>query len=387
MDLVRPLGLGGIHCAVVAGPGDVSRHSRFTEAVLDWVDPWNHPEALVERLLSFARTQSAKPVLYYEGDWDLLLVSRFREQLESGFRFVVADAALVEALVDKSEFQELASRADLPVPPSRRISASRMSRHDLDLRFPIVLKPLTRQMAIWRPVAGSAKALYVEDEAELEKVWPRLAESAIELLAQELVPGPESAIESYHAYIDADGEVVGEFTGKKIRTYPQSFGFSTALEITAHRDVAELGRDLAARLRLSGVAKFDFKRGRNGELYLLEVNPRFNLWHHPGAKAGVNLPALVYHDLVGLPRPAARTARPGVRWCHQLHDARAARAEGMSLLQWLPWASRCEAKSAVAWDDPMPMVYGLLARVRGAAKRRMRRDNGDVPASLTRTSP
>ena len=56
----------------------------------------------------------------------------------------------------------------------------------------------------------------------------------------------------------------------------------------------ELGRTLVQRLGLRGVAKFDFKRAADGRLFLLEVNPRFNLWHHPGALAGVNLPALVF---------------------------------------------------------------------------------------------
>ena len=46
-----------------------------------------------------------------------------------------------------------------------------------------------------------------------------------------------------------------------------------------------------AALGLRGVAKLDFKRTAAGELVLLEVNPRFNLWHLPGAVAGVNLPA------------------------------------------------------------------------------------------------
>ena len=60
---------------------------------------------------------------------------------------------------------------------------------------------------------------------------------------------------------------------------------------------------IVERLALTGVAKLDFKRDPQGNLRLLEINPRFNLWHHAGAIAGVNIPALVYADLAGLPRP------------------------------------------------------------------------------------
>jgi hypothetical protein len=48
-----------------------------------------------------------------------------------------------------------------------------------------------------------------------------------------------------------------------------------------------------ARLGVPGVAKLDFKRDDPGRLHLLEINARFNLWHDPGAVAGVNLPATV----------------------------------------------------------------------------------------------
>ena len=49
------------------------------------------------------------------------------------------------------------------------------------------------------------------------------------------------------------------------------------------------------RLAFVGVVKLDYKRDpRTGRFYLLEVNPRFNLWNHLGAAAGVNLPLLAY---------------------------------------------------------------------------------------------
>jgi len=50
--------------------------------------------------------------------------------------------------------------------------------------------------------------------------------------------------------------------------------------------VRRLGRELTERVGLRGFAKFDFKRDPDGRLWLLQVNPRFNLWHHVGADAG-----------------------------------------------------------------------------------------------------
>jgi predicted ATP-grasp superfamily ATP-dependent carboligase len=92
---------------------------------------------------------------------------------------------------------------------------------------------------------------------------------------------------------------------------------------------------------------------------LLEVNARFNLWHLPGAVAGVNLPALVYADLVGLPRPPVRRVRAGVRWTVAWHDLGAARASRLSLARWAAWQLRCNTRHVLSLDDPMPFLRGL----------------------------
>jgi predicted ATP-grasp superfamily ATP-dependent carboligase len=143
--------------------------------------------------------------------------------------------------------------------------------------------------------------------------------------------------------------------------------------ITRSDEVTALGREISRRVGLRGVAKLDLKRGPDGRLRLLEINPRFNLWHHPGAIAGVNLPALVYSDLVGLPRPAPARRRPGVRWCNLSHDLQAARSEGISPARWLSWVLASEAKSGFAWDDPFPLGRAILWRLRRRVRTRLRR--------------
>ena len=375
MDLVRPLGLAGIPCAVVAPERTPPRYSRFARATVEWVDPWTSADELVERLVGFARARPEPPVLFYEEDRDLLLVSRHRDRLAAAFRFVVAESTLVEDLADKARFQALAEALRLPVPPSRRLAAMNGAPGTLDLRFPVILKPLTRRgFERWKVVAGSeAKGLLVESPRALAALWRSLRDAELEVLAQEAIPGPETAIESYHVYVDAGGAVVAEFTGKKIRTRPSAYGFSTALVTTDSADVAELGRELTLRLRLRGVGKLDFKRDSDGTLYLLEVNPRFNLWHHLGARAGVNLPALVYADLTGRERPPVGRARAGTRWCDPVADAFAAREARLPLVRWVPWMLGCEAKSTLALDDPMPFVGGIVWR---HVRRRLAGANG-----------
>ena len=270
--------------------------------------------------------------------------------------------ALVEGLLDKAQFQVLAQRHQLPVPPARQFNPAATDPAELGLRFPVIIKPLTR-LQRWNETLGLRKALEAKDIEALRALWPQLLALDLDLLAQELIPGAEAQIESYHCYVDQRGSIAGEFTGRKIRTFPLAYGHTTALEITHAADVRGQGRAIVERIGLTGVAKLDFKRDPQGKLHLLEINPRFNLWHNPGALAGVNIPALVYADLVGLPRPAVAPAKAGVRWCRVWQDFPAARAAGIPLTTWAAWALRCERKAALSWDDPLPLLRAALHRL------------------------
>lgn len=362
MDVVRPLGRAGIDAAVVAQPGDPERFSRFTRAVIETAGHSESDEQVVDHLIEFGRRQPSPPVLFYTDDKTLSLASRFRERLREAFTFMIPDHELVCDLVDKGRFQALAERLSLPVPPARVLTAAEQGPPpDLGLRFPVVLKPVTRLDYVrWATLESRGKAYHVASAEELRVLWPRLAAGQVVAVAQEMVSGHENQIVSYHAYVDDEGRIVGEFTGRKIRTYPPEFGHTTALTISADREVADVGRDILAHLGFSGVVKLDFKRGPDGQLHLLEINPRFSLWHHPGAAAGVNIPSLVHGDLTGRPRPRAVSARPGTTWVKPWRDPLAARHDGISLWRWMRWALRVDTTSVLAWDDPMPFLHGMV---------------------------
>jgi D-aspartate ligase len=361
LDLVAPLVLAGIPCSIVTPPGDPARYSRRAQYV-GWADPDTEPDRLLAVLLEHAAGQSEKPVLFFQSDQFTLFVGRHRETLSPAFHLRVAGQTLLEDLVDKFRFRVLAEHLGLPVPPSRVFDAASDQIDDGPLPLPLLIKPASRDDR-WKELEPASKAIRVDSKRDLTALVPRLIEYGRPVLLQHVVPGPESRIESYHCYVDDGGEPAAEFTGRKIRTRPVEFGRSTALTITDTDDVRQLGREVVSRLGLQGVAKIDFKRDPDGRLWLLEVNPRYTLWLHPAARAGVNIPAMVWADLTGRPRPALSPLRSGVSWCSSW-DLQAARQAGVPLSQWASWAWRCEARSMMALDDPLPLLRLALVRAR-----------------------
>jgi predicted ATP-grasp superfamily ATP-dependent carboligase len=362
MDLLRAVGIAGIPSVSVSPPTALSRYSRHCNAAVHWHHPLKEPEALLASLEEFTKAVCERPVLFYQGDGDTLFISRFRERLARCFRFVIPEAALVEALVDKRLFQQLAELLELPVPPSETLTPSTPpSSHTPVFGFPALVKPVARQLAAWQALAGHAKAVQVDSLGQLTEVWARAAELGTAVLVQRLISGDETRVESYHVYVDEGGRIAAEFTGRKLRTYPVRFGHSTALEITGQEDLRRLGAELVHRMELRGVAKLDFKRDGDGKLHLLEVNPRFNLWHHLAAVAGLNLPALVYADLTGSPRPPVTPPAPGTGWSRPVQDLRSIRASGGSFASWVRWTARARARSGLSGDDPL-LVAGWALR-------------------------
>lgn len=366
VEVVRALALAGVNNVVVTGrhePAALSRHVRRI-MVWDWSSPpLGGDEDLAERLVRYGRSRPARPPLLFTSDEALLFVSAHRVRLAEAFRFVLADAGTVEAMTDKGAFVAVARRLALPVPPTRvLVPVTGSTAPDVrDIGFPLVVKPQRRDRS-WHEVVGTTqKALRVSRAEDFEGLWPQLCALGMPVLAQHTIEGAEDRVESYHVYVDDRGTVVAEFTGRKIRTWPAEYGHTTALTITDAEDLRCCGRRVIDALGLTGVAKLDFKRGRDGALHLLEVNPRFHLWHHPGARAGVNIPAIVHADLTGRPRPAASAIRAGLTWCHP-RDLAAARRAGVPLATWVRWALGCEAKAFWSWEDPVPALGTAVSR-------------------------
>jgi len=107
MDLLRPLALAEIPCAVVSRPGVPSLYSRYALSRLAWDDYSGDTERLLDALVGFGTAQPEPPVLFYQEDGQILLISRHRERLAKAFRFVVADSDLVEDLLDFARRNDL----------------------------------------------------------------------------------------------------------------------------------------------------------------------------------------------------------------------------------------------------------------------------------------
>jgi D-aspartate ligase len=385
ISMVRALGKSGFRVAVAtANPFTKSTRSRYCKDVVEIPGWQKSPEDTLTALINWAKKHDAMPVLFYQEDLDVLWLSRFRDRIRQYFRIVLPDRELVEDLVDKSRFYPRAAECGIPIPETQIISDSGLIKKLCSERtkFPCIIKPIIREVAWHRNVReGNQKALHIADRKELEEALEKLLDSLDSLIVQDAILGGEENILSYHAYVNEHSKIVMEFTGAKIRTHPRQYGSSTYLEIADDPEVSDLGRSVVEKLGFTGVLKVDFKRDeQSGKLFVLEVNPRFNLWHHIGMLAGRSIPEAVYRDCVGIKNVGSTPAfRNGTRWIRPRKDLRAFgeyKLHGqISAAQWLYQVLTADINEGFQFSDPGPTVYDILEIMRGRKDRDPRAGN------------
>jgi D-aspartate ligase len=328
--------------------------------------------SVVADLEALAHTFSVRPVLFYGNDRQLLVISRNRERLARGYRFTMPPADVVEAMVDKGQFARCAEAHGLPVPVTA-------GAHDADrVPLPCVIKPnvhigwFTHKELF---ADGPKKALIATTPDELRAIRAGVSAFTDDFVVQQYIPGGEDQIYSYHAYVDAGGGIHGRFAGKKIRTFPREAGISTYLGLVKDPRVLAIGDRTVAALGIVGPVKIDLKRHADtGELFVLEVNARFNLWHYLGAASGINLPRIAYADLVGDPILTPTEYETNIHWLSFGDDLRSflRSYHPAGDLGWLDWLSSLRGKKiydVFAWRDPLPWIATMLEQVRSRMAR------------------
>lgn len=307
-----------------------------------------------------------KAVLFPCTDYTVLLISRYRQQLEPWFHLALPEPKVVETLMDKVGLINFAKKHGLPIPNTMFV----LNRREAEvaatrLSFPCVIKP-SMKTHLWQS-RNLAKAYIARDADELLNMYDEFGQYANTLIVQEWIEGTDADLYSCNCYFDQNNKPLVTFIARKIRQWPPHTGTSSMGQEVREDVVLETTLELFQKAGYRGLGYLEMKRdSKTGRFYIIEPNIGRPTGRSAIAEAGgVPLLYTMYCDLLGRPLPENRRQQYlETRWIYWRHDFQSAfyywRRKELTLGEW--WRSwRGRKTSAVfSWHDPAPFLADIV---------------------------
>lgn len=231
-------------------------------------------------------------------DLELPILAENRCRFEdAGVQLIVSDKEVIDICFDKFKTAQFVESIGLKTPKTyvnyqEAISALEKG----DLKFPLVLKP--------RWGSGSIGIEFVANMEELEEVYEMLLKKVRKtilatasigeeyILIQEKIEGQEYGVDVMN---DLNGKNRAISVKKKLA---MRAGETDKAQTVDKPEIREIGRILGENLKHIGNLDVDVFE-RNGEYYVLELNPRFGGGFPFSYEANVNFPKAIIEWLRG----------------------------------------------------------------------------------------
>jgi predicted ATP-grasp superfamily ATP-dependent carboligase len=367
LSILRSLGRRGIVTyGFDSDPSKIGYFSRFCRHRVLLEDPLRDPDAASSKILRTAASTGERPVLILASDDYLGLFSARYAELAAPFLHSLPPPDVIDTILDKRKLAAVAEALDLPRPRTVPLrSAEEAEALAPSFGFPVLLKPAIGYLTRRKEGFERRKLIVVPDAESLKAVFRAGTVEPSEMMLQEVIPGPDSALTIFRTYYARSGRPLVFYTKGKLRQYPIHYGYGCANESRWEPEVARLGLRLLDHLGYRGLGGVEFKRDdRDGRFKLIEINGRTAMTDELPIASGVDFPWIAYQDLTGGPVEEVHHFEVGVKWFRVRHDVaafRQYRKEGsLTLGAWLKSYRGRRVYSTFSWKDPFCLIRRFL---------------------------
>lgn len=251
----------------------------------------------IKCLLDISKQESIDAIISLN-DIELPVLSQAKEQFGAiGVTVIVADEEQVRICGDKFATVEFARQLNIPVPKSYLSVESALSDiNNNSLVYPLIVKPRWGSASIGLFVVNSSAELedaFVSCLRTLQSSFlAKLATDSSIVLIQEYISGPEYGVDIFN---DLSGNNLGVVLKKKLAM--RAGETDKAITISSER-LESFAKTIGTELKHIGNLDCDFLE-RDGEFYLLEMNPRFGGGYPFSHESGANLVKAMIQCLEG----------------------------------------------------------------------------------------
>ena len=231
-------------------------------------------------------------VLISLNDLELPILSKHKSEFELlGVKVIVSDPRVVDICFDKYKTAQYIESLGLNTPKTyidynEAVAAIKAGT----LNFPLILKPRWGSGSIGLEFVDDLEELSMVYKFDKKKVYKSILAKASSdenfLLIQEVIKGPEYGL-------DILNDLQGNHRGVSVRRKLAMRSGETDKAVTIDNAIIrEIGATIGRSLKHIGNLDCDVLE-RNGEYYVLELNPRFGGGYPFSHEAGVNMPKAI----------------------------------------------------------------------------------------------
>ncbi|MBI3519885.1 MAG: ATP-grasp domain-containing protein [Bacteroidetes bacterium] len=290
LGIIRHLGLCGKFELIVIGYNSLAlgKFSKYSNRYFILPHPKKNSEGFIngiKEIITKENIDFVLPVGFYAHKSIIDNLS----MIEPLAKVCLPSKSSFEIATSKIETTQLAERAGVLVPKTKTIRDLNELKTLAGLTFPVVIKS--------QKEIGGRMVEYAYSEQELVSKFTYLV-SAFDLntdnypIIQEYITGEGVGFFAFYKH----GKLMNYFMHERIREFPVSGGRSVCARSFYDEKLLENGKKMLDALGWNGSAMVEFKRTKQNEYYLLEVNPK--LWGsiELAMCSGVDFPLLMIND-------------------------------------------------------------------------------------------
>jgi predicted ATP-grasp superfamily ATP-dependent carboligase len=301
-------------------------------------------------------------IIYPNDDETVHFLAKYKERLEEHYRVPMPSWDVVKFAYEKRLTYELAQRCGIAIPQTFYV-ADLQELEQLSLEFPVIIKPSIKDH--FYPTA-KRKAIRVDDKRELAQEFEKAASivDSSEIMIQELIPGGPDHLFSVGS-LCRDGRILARVVARRTRQHPMDFGHATTYAETVDiPELEEIAQKILEAMGYYGLSEVEFMLDpRDGRYKLIEINARPWGWHTLAIGAGVDLPFLLYRDMLG-EGVAADGFERNAKWIRLTTDIPTAMGEifggRMKLADYLGSLGGKKQFAVLSMRDPLPFFMELV---------------------------
>ena len=291
LGAIRYLSKAGFQVDSIGPSVSISRWSRYNSRVV--FNKSCFCERQIKRFLKFLKA-AQYDVLLPIGAKSVYIVSKFRDEIEKYCRVPVASFDQVKVCMDKVKTYAMADNLKMRVPKVWAFESIEELYACIDeIKYPVVIKG--------RHETQKDKVLYAHNKDQMIEginTWGKNLALPVPSfpIIQQYIKGTGCGFFALYQ----KGECKQVFMHRRIRQTPPSGGPSCCSVSIFESDLLSAGKQLLDKLNWHGVAMIEFKREANtGNLFLMEINPKFWGSLELSLACGVNFPALAVWMAMG----------------------------------------------------------------------------------------